>query len=160
VFACSSCAGLVGIEASNDSSIPIAPALLEHLEHASAVENKLNQKLEHRQILKERYKKNLSRMEQISVFRENLNCEIDSAYIMPVQVLRERDGLAVFLKEKGIYTTFRYFPLHHVEYYKASIETPVTDVFAKQLLLLPLHNGLEIIDIDFICERIEEFYLG
>ena len=122
--------------------------------------NKLDQKIEHRQILKERYKKNLSRVKQISVFRENLNCEIDSAYIMPVQVLCERDGLAVFLKEKGIYTTFRYFPLHQVEYYKASIETPVTDVFAKQLLLLPLHNGLEIIDIDFICERIEEFYLG
>jgi dTDP-4-amino-4,6-dideoxygalactose transaminase len=121
--------------------------------------NKLNQKIEKRQILKQRYKKNLSGINQISMFRENKNCEIDSAYIMPVRVLRERDALAVYLKERGIYTTFRYFPLHHVEYYKASIDTPVTNIFAKQLLLLPLHTGLEINDIDFICEKIGEFFL-
>jgi aminotransferase len=121
--------------------------------------NKLDQKIRKRRILKDRYIRNLSKLEQIELFKENINCEISSAYIMPIKVSHERDQLAIFLKQQGVYTTFRYFPLHRVEFYKVDIKTPITDIFAKQLLLLPLHDGLEIKDIDSICDKIEDFYI-
>ena len=121
---------------------------------------KLAEKIEHRQLLKARYLQNLIGNQQIQFFNRNINSQIDSAYIMPLKVLRNRDDLAIFLKEQGIYTTFRYFPLHHVKFYKEDIHAPVTEILAQQLLLVPLHNGMELSTVDFICAKIEEFCLG
>ena len=118
---------------------------------------KLTEKIEHRQLLKAQYIQNLNGNQQIHFFIKNLKSQIDSAYIMPLKVLRKRDELAIFLKEQGIYTTFRYFPLHHVKFYKEDVHAPVTEILAQQLLLVPLHNGMDLSTVDFICAKIEEF---
>lgn len=77
-----------------------------------------------------------------------------SHYFFWIQTER-RDELARYLKEKGIYTTFRYYPLHRALGRRA--ELPNTDWVTDRTLLLPLHQGLRYFDIDYICECVGEF---
>lgn len=68
----------------------------------------------------------------------------------------DRDALAAHLKANGIYTTFRYYPLHWV--FKAGDSLPNTEHAAKHTLLLPLHQGLSDQDVAFVCEKVKEFF--
>lgn len=77
-----------------------------------------------------------------------------SHYFFWVQTER-RDELARYLKERGVYTTFRYYPLHRALGLRA--ELPNTDWVTDRTLLLPLHQGLRYFDIDYICECVKEF---
>jgi aminotransferase len=53
-----------------------------------------------------------------------------------------RDGVAEDLLRRGIYTTFRYPPLHRVPLYGSAAVLPGTDEAAATTLLLPLHQAL------------------
>ncbi|MER5268770.1 DegT/DnrJ/EryC1/StrS family aminotransferase [Actinosynnema sp. NPDC002837] len=53
-----------------------------------------------------------------------------------------RDQVAADLLEQGIYTSFRYEPLHKVPIYGGSGELPGTDVASASTLLLPLHQAI------------------
>ncbi len=53
-----------------------------------------------------------------------------------------RDAVAADLLDMGIYTTFRYPPLHKVPAYGAQVVLPATERAAEETLLLPLHAGL------------------
>ena len=66
-----------------------------------------------------------------------------------------RDALAKYLKEHGIYTSFRYYPLHWV--FKTGQSLPGAEQAARETLLLPLHQGLTVADVVTVCERIREF---
>lgn len=67
-----------------------------------------------------------------------------------------RDELAKFLRNKLIYTTFRYYPLHRV--FKTGDNLPGTDYAADNTLLLPLHCNLSDGDVEMVCEKVREFY--
>lgn len=54
-----------------------------------------------------------------------------------------RDRVAEDLLERGIYTTFRYSPLHKVSLYRADVDLPGTEETSAVTLLLPLHQGLD-----------------
>lgn len=54
-----------------------------------------------------------------------------------------RDDVAAELYASGIYTTFRYPPLHRVPAYGADIELPGTDLASERTLCLPLHHSLD-----------------
>ncbi|MEU7171993.1 DegT/DnrJ/EryC1/StrS family aminotransferase [Micromonospora tulbaghiae] len=54
-----------------------------------------------------------------------------------------RDAVAADLLQRGIYTTFRYPPLHKVPVYGARVVLPETEQAAEETLLLPLHAGLD-----------------
>jgi aminotransferase len=54
----------------------------------------------------------------------------------------QRDGIAEELLENGVYTTFRYPPLHRVPLYGSDARLPGTDTAAANTLLLPLHQAL------------------
>jgi dTDP-4-dehydro-2,3,6-trideoxy-D-glucose 4-aminotransferase len=54
-----------------------------------------------------------------------------------------RDRVAETLLGHGIYTTFRYHPLHRIPLYRSDAELPGTDQAAAGTLNLPLHQGLE-----------------
>ena len=79
-----------------------------------------------------------------------------SHYFFPIFVSNaKRDELAEYLKNQGIYTTFRYFPLNRVQLYGAQgLEFLGSDLFTANTLLLPQHNGLTIDDIDFISSTL------
>lgn len=74
-----------------------------------------------------------------------------------------RDGLAEFLKSKGVATSIYYpKPLHLqkcFEYlgYKEG-QFPVTEKMCKQILALPIYPELTNEEAEYICECIKEFY--
>ena len=67
-----------------------------------------------------------------------------------------RDDLASFLRQREIYCTFRYYPLHWA--YKTGDSLPGAEKAANETLLLPLHCGLSDSDIEYICDMVKEFY--
>lgn len=77
-----------------------------------------------------------------------------SYYFYWIQTPR-RDELAKYLKEHGVYTSFRYYPLHWV--FKTGQSLPGAEQAAKETLLLPLHQRLTEADVVYVCEKIREF---
>lgn len=67
-----------------------------------------------------------------------------------------RDALAVYLKEHGIYTSFRYYPLHWV--FQTGQILPGAEQAANETLLLPLHQGMTVADVVMVCERVRMFF--
>ena len=68
-----------------------------------------------------------------------------------------RDKLACYLRERGIYTTFRYWPLHRTSLYADSGSYPGADLAADTTLLLPIHQNLSDSDVDRIVESVLAF---
>lgn len=67
-----------------------------------------------------------------------------------------RDELARYLRDNGIYTSFRYYPLHLA--YNTGDKLPNAEWAAEHALLLPLHNNLQDSEIEYICGKIKAFY--
>ncbi len=81
-----------------------------------------------------------------------------SYYFYHIQVLNgKRDALARFLRERDIYTTYRYFPLHRVSGYRISGSFPNADWAADNTLCIPIHQSLGQEDLDLIVSTIREF---
>lgn len=83
-----------------------------------------------------------------------------SHYFFWIQVAGEgrRDRLATHLRDKGIYTVFRYHPLHRVSFYGATDRSlPCTERAAEETLLLPMHQSLSDADLQKILEAIRAF---
>ena len=76
--------------------------------------------------------------------------------------LEERTRLISYLKEKGVSAVFHYVPLHSSEAGKKfgtfHGEDRYTTAESNRLLRLPMYYGLEIDEVDHICELISDFY--
>tara|TARA_Y100001938_G_scaffold2031_1_gene2515 strand:+ start:1746 stop:2864 length:1119 start_codon:yes stop_codon:yes gene_type:complete len=70
----------------------------------------------------------------------------------------QRDELAAWLKEDGIYTTFRYYPLHDISIYGSHTECPITEKISDTCLCLPLHQSITTEEQEHIVSSIERFY--
>jgi dTDP-4-amino-4,6-dideoxygalactose transaminase len=81
-----------------------------------------------------------------------------SHYFLPIWAKKGRDELAYFLKSKGVYTTFRYLPLHHQPIYGYTNDLPNSDSFADHVLLLPMHTNLKDEEVQLICSLVKDFY--
>jgi len=82
-----------------------------------------------------------------------------SSYYMFWIQTENRDKLAKFLKDNGVYTSFRYWPLNFINKFKTDNQEilPNTEFIAKNTLNLPMHTSLLDKDIRFICELINSF---
>lgn len=81
-----------------------------------------------------------------------------SYYFFHIQITNgKRDHLAKFLRENGIYTTYRYYPLHRVPAYNIKGDFPGADYAADNTLNLPIHQSLSDEDLRFIVEKIHQF---
>ena len=81
-----------------------------------------------------------------------------SYYFYHIQVKNgKRDLLANYLREMGVYTTFRYFPLHRVPGYGVSGNFPNADYAADNTLCLPMHQSLSNEDLETVVGKIKEF---
>jgi aminotransferase len=78
-----------------------------------------------------------------------------SYYLYWIQCDR-RDDLAAFLKDRGVYTTFRYYPLHQVPYYKTTMSLHNADRASETTLNLPLHQNLSDDDVHRVCDLVTE----
>jgi dTDP-4-amino-4,6-dideoxygalactose transaminase len=68
-----------------------------------------------------------------------------------------RDQLAKYLRDRQIYTTYRYFPLHRVPGYHVGGFFPNADYAADNTLCLPIHQSLTQSDLELIVNTIKEF---
>ena len=69
---------------------------------------------------------------------------------------KDRDKLATYLRNRGIYTTFRYYPLHRVKFFACHDILPNTDYAADHTLCIPLHQELSLKDVNYIIKSIKE----
>jgi aminotransferase len=69
----------------------------------------------------------------------------------------KRDRFAKYLYDNGIYTTFRYHPLHLNPIYKSSARLPVCERLNEEGLNLPLHPNLTNADVDKIVATVKAF---
>lgn len=81
-----------------------------------------------------------------------------SGYYFTVST-NSRDELAVFLKDHGIYTTFRYWPLHKMDLFSSGEQFPRAELISKTFLNLPCHNRLEKEELEKIVATIKRFFL-
>lgn len=80
---------------------------------------------------------------------------VQSSYYFYWVQLERRDELAAYLKERQVYTTFRYYPLHRV--FKTGQSLPGADRAADTTLLLPIHQGLRNDEVEYIAECVRGF---
>jgi len=82
-----------------------------------------------------------------------------SHYLYWIQT-EERDALAHHLRDNGIYTTFRYWPIHRAYskgHFVPFANVPNTEWAADHTLCLPIHQGLSDEDVNYICDQVTEF---
>ena len=76
--------------------------------------------------------------------------------------LEERTSFISYMKEEGILTVFHYIPLHSapagLKYGRFSGKDLYTTKESERLVRLPMYYGLEQEKIEFICEKIKNFY--
>jgi len=73
-----------------------------------------------------------------------------------------RDELMNFLGEAGIMAKVYFVPVHTSHYYKEVLKVkphiPVTEHVASKVLTLPMYPGLTTEEMDYMAEKITEFY--
>ncbi len=73
--------------------------------------------------------------------------------------LAEREhNLAKYLKDKDIYTSFRYYPLHKIELYKEfSLPLKNAEEICDTTINIPIHQNLSNKDVNYIVDTIKNF---
>lgn len=67
-----------------------------------------------------------------------------------------RDKVAKYLFDRGIYTTLRYHPLHMNALYHSNVDLPVCEELNETGLNIPLHPSLSMKDVDYIIETVKD----
>ena len=135
-------------------------AIMNDVTAAMALEQlkKLPGFVQKRKDINDHYNARLSELSWMDTPLPLKDYQTSSYYFYPIQVKKNvRDDLAKYLRENGIYTTYRYFPLHRVAAYGASGDFPNADFAAEHTLCLPIHQALTADEIDYIADKIVEF---
>lgn len=108
-----------------------------------------------RKKLYEKYKCLLGENNQILIPKVEDNCDI-IPHIFSIRVLNEkRDALRNLLESKNIPTGIHYKPNHLLTFYGGgALKLNLTEKIYKELITLPLHPDLEINEVEYICELI------
>ena len=76
--------------------------------------------------------------------------------------IRERTEFIAFLKENGIMSVFHYIPLHTapagLKFGRFHGEDRYTTRESERLARLPMYYGLQEEQVDYICDKVREFY--
>jgi len=122
----------------------------------------INNAIENRGRVAKLYTEGLKNVEGVKVQGIKAANQHNVYYVFNI-FAENRDGLAEFLKSKGVATSIYYpKPLHLqkcFEYlgYKEG-QFPVTEKMCKQILALPIYPELTNEEVQYICECIKEFY--
>lgn len=135
-------------------------AIMNNITAAMAIEQykKLPMFMEKRRRVHEFYNENLKDISWIELpLPMKEGCK-SSFYFYHIQTQNgKRDQLAKYLRDAGIYTTYRYFPLHRVPHYGITGKFPGADYAADNTLCLPIHQSLSNIELGLIADKIHEF---
>jgi dTDP-4-amino-4,6-dideoxygalactose transaminase len=91
------------------------------------------------------------------------HCEHNAhMFYVKVKDLEERTKLIKYLKENNVYSVLHYIPLHSSQagkkYGEFVGEDKYTTKESERLLRLPMYYGLKVEEIEYIVEKIKEFY--
>lgn len=85
-------------------------------------------------------------------------------FYIKVKNLSERTKLIEYLKQNEIMAVFHYIPLHTspggIRFGRFYGEDIYTTRESERLLRLPLYYGLELSQVDYICDTIKKFYIS
>lgn len=136
-------------------------AIMNDITAAMAVEQlkKLPHFIKRRKEIHEMYNEALRNLTWMDLPQSLPSYCTSSYYFYHIQVKPDghRDLLAKHLRDNGIYTTFRYFPLHRVNHYQIEGEYPNADYAADHTLCLPLHQSLKDEEVLFVTQKIKEY---
>lgn len=135
-------------------------AVMNDITAAIALEQykKLPMYMEKRAAVHEFYNENLSDQEWLDLPLPIEEGSTTSYYFYHVQTKNGmRDLLAKYLRENGVYTTYRYFPLHRVPGYGVTGNFPNANYAADNTLCLPMHQSLSQDDLIKIVESVRAF---
>ena len=119
---------------------------------------KLSAFISRRRHIHEWYTRALSDMEWLRTPPDIPPHAQSSYYFYWIQTRPEvRDRLARYLRDNGVYTTFRYYPLHWVKFYGAFTSLPNAEEAARTTLCIPIHQSLSDEDVHRIVDAIREF---
>lgn len=118
---------------------------------------KLNDFVTRRRVIWHIYQEWLNGVGDLVTPPEPLEDCTSSYYLYWIQTSR-RDELAHYLYGNGVYTTFRYYPLHLVKYYDSDARLPNAELINETTLCLPIHQNLSNGDVDKIVQLIKDFY--
>ena len=98
---------------------------------------------------------------ELQVIPEECGHNAHMFYIKTADI-EERTALASFLKENGIYAVFHYVPLHSApagsRFGRFHGEDKYTTNTFERLLRLPMYYGLKPEEVEYIADKIKEFY--
>lgn len=108
-----------------------------------------------------RYKENLEGLTSIVLPAQAEN--LKHVYHLYIIQTKEREKLTNFLQENGIYTGLHYpIPCHLQEAYNSldyrDGDFPVGERLSKRILSLPMSEQLTTEEVDYVCDKIKEFY--
>ena len=135
-------------------------AIMNNVTAAIALEQlkKLSGYMERRKAINDYYNERLAQASWLDIPPAIKDYCTTSYYFYHIQIKNgKRDALANYLRENGIYTTYRYFPLHRVAGYGAFGSFPNADYAADNTLCIPLHQALTDSEVEFITDRIVRF---
>ncbi|MDC0222860.1 DegT/DnrJ/EryC1/StrS aminotransferase family protein [Gammaproteobacteria bacterium] len=102
-----------------------------------------------------RYFQNLEPVEEVYLF--NHNTELTAPWFID-GIFEDRDRLISFLKENNIGSRVMYPPINRQDCYKISGEYPVSENIGNKGIWLPSYTQLTDDEIDYITDKIKEFY--
>lgn len=116
---------------------------------------KLQWRVDRKKEILKRYQENLKDVKQVKFFDQDL--ENTTPWFIDVFV-ENREKLILFLKENNIGIRLMYPPINKQKAYQVPGEYPVSNMVGEKGLWLPSASQLSNDEIDFICQRIGEFY--
>ena len=121
---------------------------------------KLPEFIDRRRQIWDYYKAELAGLPALGLPPEPLPQTTSSFYLYWIRLPERRDELAHYLADNGVYTTFRYYPLHLVKYFAATCRLPVAEAVGETTLNLPLHQNLADDDVQKVVDLIRRFLRG
>jgi len=103
------------------------------------------------------YQRELTGVGDLRLPPEPLEGCTSSYYLYWVQ-MAHRDELAVHLKANGVYTTFRYYPLHLVKAFADGSQLQNAEWVNEHTLCLPIHQNLSDADVGQVIDAVRKFY--
>lgn len=141
-----------------DISSPSRRSITNDIQAAIGIEQlkKIDKQIDRRQEIHNTYSSELADLDWLDIPNKILPGTQSSYYMYHIQT-KDRDGLAMYLRSNGIYTTFRYYPLHWVKYFDSDIKLPETEYAANHTLCIPLHQNLSNQDVEYIINKVKSW---